>query len=441
MDGSYKTLDEDNSSNNNSEDGSNQSNGDIPMDTVPRDFSTKKSSSNSNNNNNNSNNNDEEEEEETTDSWDEEDETTESGSNSGNTSSDSSTTGLTSVNIAEGEGGISGYLHKKSKWHSKAKVHRLKWRRKWYTLSGEAFYSCKDPLFPDVGHHDIPLADVRTVEVGCDDASPRVFVVKMAGSKKYTFRAQSKEAAAEWAARIREAAAAVAARRANEIPSLSESSGVTPALTPVETEDEGHSMWEMPSDKLWRKVMWALALPFYALFTITIPNVKKKRFENWFVVSFIVCLAWIAGLSYGMVWCGERFAHVLGIPEDIMGLTITAIGASLPSFFGSVIAAREGSFHMAVSNTFGANLSSILVALGLPCFIQTVFVNSGEPFAMESDSIVITVIVLVVGLLVFLASIFITRLWLNKPLGILYFALYFILLGTVVVFQMLGIYF
>ena len=189
----------------------------------------------------------------------------------------------------------------------------------------------------------------------------------------------------------------------------------------------------MPEDKLWKKIMWVLALPYYALFTITIPNVKKKRFENWFILSFIICLVWIGLLSYAMVQSADRFALVFRIPEDIMGLTITAIGASLPSFFGSVIAARDGSCHMAVSNTFGANLSSILVALGLPCFIQTAMVTPGEPFVMESNGIFLTVIVLVVGLVVFLISIAITKLWLNKPLGVLYFALYVILLTIVVV--------
>ena len=376
------------------------------------------------------------------DSYEEEDDDYTSGSNnSGHASSDSGLScqspGLVSVNIGEGESAISGYLYKKSKWHSKAKVHRLKWRRKWYVLKDDAFFSCKDPLLPEVNRHEIPLAEICAVER--DRAAPRVFVVKMTGSKKYTFRAQTKEVAGEWMAHIREAAEAVAARKANEI--------VTPTASPKNSEaDSGvngshKSYWDIPEDKLWKKIMWGLATPYYALFTITIPNVKKKRFENWFILTFVICLGWIAALSYGMVWCAERFAIVFHIPEDIMGLTITAIGASLPSFFGSVIAARDGSCHMAVSNTFGANLSSILVALGLPCFIQTAFITPGKSFAMESESIVITVIVLVAGLVIFLISIGVTRLWLNKPLGVLYFALYVILLGIVVAFQILGIYF
>lgn len=329
----------------------------------------------------------------------------------------------TGLDIGLGYGTVTmhGYIQKMSAWYTKIKMSSRQWQTRWLVLDENLWY-CRNPLFPADQRRVIPLWAAYKVEADPVDAA--VFTLHTL-PRTYTFRAESPERAAEWVARI---GRRIEIQR-EKCPDLVTDTGIVG----VEYEDdEGHSMWEMPRDKLWHKIMWVLAIPFYALFSITIPNVKKKRWENWFIFSFIICLLWIGAMSFAMVQSADRFALALGIPEDVMGLTITAIGASLPSFFGSVIAAREGSFHMAVSNTFGANLSSILVALGLPCFIQTVFVDTGNPYKMESNGIFLTVLVLVIALVIFLISIIITRLWLNKPLGILYFVLYVVLLGVVV---------
>jgi Ca2+/Na+ antiporter len=63
---------------------------------------------------------------------------------------------------------------------------------------------------------------------------------------------------------------------------------------------------------------------------------------------------WLAVLADVMMMAAEHVACLLGVPEDLMGLTVTAAGTSLPNLFGSMIVAKQGLGNMAVSNAFGA---------------------------------------------------------------------------------------
>merc|ERR1719261_2130222 len=67
---------------------------------------------------------------------------------------------------------------------------------------------------------------------------------------------------------------------------------------------------------------------------------------------------------------------ILGIPEDIMGLTLTAGGTSLPNMFSSMIVAKQGLETMSVSNAFGSNTFNIFIALALPWFVGSILNGS-----------------------------------------------------------------
>jgi cation:H+ antiporter len=59
-----------------------------------------------------------------------------------------------------------------------------------------------------------------------------------------------------------------------------------------------------------------------------------------------------------------------GIPEAVIGLTIVAIGTSLPELATSAIAAKKGNADIAVGNVVGSNIFNILMILGLSAIIQ-----------------------------------------------------------------------
>jgi cation:H+ antiporter len=58
-------------------------------------------------------------------------------------------------------------------------------------------------------------------------------------------------------------------------------------------------------------------------------------------------------------------AHVLGLSERVVGLTIVALGTSLPELVTSMIAARRGHSELAVGNVIGSNIFNALLCLGV----------------------------------------------------------------------------
>ncbi|PVD19811.1 hypothetical protein C0Q70_20302, partial [Pomacea canaliculata] len=86
---------------------------------------------------------------------------------------------------------------------------------------------------------------------------------------------------------------------------------------------------------------------------------EDKR--KWFALTFSGSVLWIAGFSYLMVWWANQTGETIGIPDEVMGLTILAAGTSIPDLITSVIVAKKGFGDMAVSSSVGSNLFDITV--------------------------------------------------------------------------------
>ena len=55
----------------------------------------------------------------------------------------------------------------------------------------------------------------------------------------------------------------------------------------------------------------------------------------------IIAVLYLALLAEGMMAAAEKGGCLAGIPDDLMGLTVTAAGTSLPNLFASVLVARQ----------------------------------------------------------------------------------------------------
>lgn len=75
-----------------------------------------------------------------------------------------------------------------------------------------------------------------------------------------------------------------------------------------------------------------------------------------------------------LVWGASNVAQALGVSELIIGLTIVAVGTSLPELAASINSARKGEADLAVGNVIGSNLFNILVVMGIPGFFGTTLV-------------------------------------------------------------------
>lgn len=91
-----------------------------------------------------------------------------------------------------------------------------------------------------------------------------------------------------------------------------------------------------------------------------------RRALFWLVLGLAVLIL----SSRLLVWGAVAIAQALGVSDLIIGLTVVAIGTSLPELASSVIAARKGEHDIAVGNIIGSNLFNTLAVVGLAASIH-----------------------------------------------------------------------
>ncbi len=87
-------------------------------------------------------------------------------------------------------------------------------------------------------------------------------------------------------------------------------------------------------------------------------------------MALIIGLVLLVVSSRALVWGSVNIAQSFGISDLIIGLTIIAIGTSLPELAASIAAARKGEHDLAVGNVVGSNLFNTLAVVGLAGVIQ-----------------------------------------------------------------------
>ena len=116
-------------------------------------------------------------------------------------------------------------------------------------------------------------------------------------------------------------------------------------------------------------------------------NDKNKDEETVNDVSVWKSLMWtVIGLVlivYGSnvtVDAATKIAQIVGLSERFIGLTIVALGTSLPELFTSVSAARKGNADIAIGNIVGSNIFNILFVIGISSVIVPVPFANGFRF-------------------------------------------------------------
>ena len=86
----------------------------------------------------------------------------------------------------------------------------------------------------------------------------------------------------------------------------------------------------------------------------------------WVCVGLVVLIV----SSRLLVWGAVGVAQGLGVSDLIIGLTILAVGTSLPELASSIVAARKGEHDIAIGNIVGSNMFNILAVIGLATVIK-----------------------------------------------------------------------
>jgi len=92
-----------------------------------------------------------------------------------------------------------------------------------------------------------------------------------------------------------------------------------------------------------------------------------SSFQTLLVILGIIML--ILGANW-MVEGATGIARKLGVSEWFIGVSIVALGTSLPELISSLIAAKKGHGEMAIGNAFGSNIFNILMVIGTTSLVQ-----------------------------------------------------------------------
>lgn len=126
-------------------------------------------------------------------------------------------------------------------------------------------------------------------------------------------------------------------------------------------------------------------------------EVEIKDMPVWKSILFAVLgLAMIILGSNATVDSATWLAKFIGVSDRFIGLTVVALGTSLPELFTSVTAARKGNADIAVGNILGSNIFNILFVLGITSLII--------PVPFESKFFIDTAIAFVAALFILLVS-------------------------------------
>lgn len=130
---------------------------------------------------------------------------------------------------------------------------------------------------------------------------------------------------------------------------------------------------------------------------------ESEEEDEYKVLSPLKSAIYIIGGIAGIVWGGDlvvesasAIALTFGWSQTFIGLTIVAVGTSLPELVTSVVAAKKGETDLAVGNVVGSNIFNILLILGVSSVIS--------PIRLEVSAVYDTLILIVVSILVYITA-------------------------------------
>lgn len=126
---------------------------------------------------------------------------------------------------------------------------------------------------------------------------------------------------------------------------------------------------------------------------------KDKDFSNQDKRSrpsaFVLLLSGLIGLlggAYIVVNSAVVLARYIGVSELVIGLTLVAVGTSLPELFASISAAKQGEGDIAIGNVIGSNIFNILAIVGVVGIISPIALDSSVIYLSFPVLLLFTVI-------------------------------------------------
>ena len=131
--------------------------------------------------------------------------------------------------------------------------------------------------------------------------------------------------------------------------------------------------------------------------TEDIPDIPQWKATLILLGSLLLLL----GSSRMLVWAATEIATGLGVSELIIGLTVVAVGTSLPELAACIASALKKHHDMAMGNIVGSNIFNLLAVMAIPGLVAPISV---DPSAFSRDYMVMTGITLLLVVLTLLGK-------------------------------------
>lgn len=160
---------------------------------------------------------------------------------------------------------------------------------------------------------------------------------------------------------------------------------------------------------------------------IAVEEVEAPAYKSmWQGVLFL--LLGLAGIALGaefLVRGAKVSAGIIGVPEDVIGLSVIAIGTSLPELSTCIIAAMKKQSDIIIGNILGSNVFNVLMIIGTTAMIKPIAQGAIAPQVLTLDIwVMLGVSVLFSALLLFYKKI-------TKPIGVVFVAGYIFYIGLI----------
>lgn len=162
-------------------------------------------------------------------------------------------------------------------------------------------------------------------------------------------------------------------------------------------------------------LLHAVLCPLLLAWHLTMPS--HASLPRWYVVTMLMSLAWLSVMAYVMTYCCEQIAKAWHVAPEIMGITVGAVGTSLPNVMASVAVARRSSGDMAVGNAIGSNIFTICIALGAPWLVASA-IRGGRPVEIPAETgLWLDAVVLAMAIALFLGVLAVNGFILTRAMG------------------------
>ncbi len=122
-------------------------------------------------------------------------------------------------------------------------------------------------------------------------------------------------------------------------------------------------------------------------------DLKMPAAIGWLLLGLVV----LVGSSKLLVWGASNIAYSFGVSELIIGLTIVALGTSLPELAASIASLKKGKPDLALGNVIGSNLFNSLAVVGLPALFTTFSIDASARSRDLSVAIGLTLVLLLMS--------------------------------------------